>query len=337
VVDRGLLPDPALRAAIRERVRRKLAHERRGGVDARSERFRAFVAARRTGPVTVHPDAPNAQHYEVPTAFYELFLGPRLKYSSAWWPEGVHELTAAEAAMLALTCRRAELADGQRILELGCGWGSLTLWMAERLPDAEIVAVSSSATQRAHVEQRTGELGLGNVEVITTDVAHLEPRGRFDRVVSVEMLEHVRNHGELLARIARWLEPDGRMFAHVFSHRELAWSFDPDVTRDWMARWFFTGGIMPSDDLLPRVTTDLVELDRWRLSGTHYERTLDAWLARLDDRADEATAVLAVAHGTGDAHAWRHRWRTFLMASAELWGYRGGDEFGVTHHLFAPT
>lgn len=335
VVDRGLLPDAVLRAVVRERVRRKLAQERRGGVDARSERMRAFVEARRKGPITVHPDAANAQHYEVPTAFYELILGPRLKYSAAWWPPGVDHLAAAEDAMLDLTCRRAGVADGQRILELGCGWGSLSLWMAERFPGAEIVAVSNSATQRAHIERRAAEVGVANLSVLTTDVADLQPDGRFDRVVSVEMLEHVRNHGELLERIARWLEPDGRMFAHVFSHRDLAWSFEHDVATDWTARWFFTGGIMPSDDLLPRVTTDLVEVDRWRLSGTHYERTLNAWLDRLDEHVEEVTAVLAATHGAGQADAWRHRWRLFLLASAELWGYRGGDDFGVTHHLFA--
>lgn len=337
LVDRGVLPDPVLRAVVRERVRRELAHERRGGVDARSERMRAFVEARREGPITVHPDVVNAQHYEVPTAFYELILGPRLKYSSAWWPEGVDDLAAAEEAMLDLTCRRAGLADGQRILELGCGWGSLTLSMAERFPGAEIVAVSNSTTQRVHVERRATELGVANLSVVTTDVADLRPEGRFDRIVSVEMLEHVRNHGELLARIARWLEPDGRMFAHVFSHRDLAWSFEHDAARDWMGRWFFTGGIMPSDDLLPRLTTDLVESDRWRPSGTHYERTLNAWLERLDERADEVTAVLATTYGADEADARRHRWRLFLLASAELWGYRGGDEFGVTHHLFAPA
>jgi cyclopropane-fatty-acyl-phospholipid synthase len=337
VIDRGLLPDPVLAVAIRARVRRKLRSEGRGDAAARAARLADFVAARRVGPVTEHPDAANAQHYEVPTAFYELVLGPRRKYSAAWWPDGVDDLAAAEEAMLELTGRRAELADGQRILELGCGWGSLTLWMAERYPGAEILAVSNSSTQRAFIEAQAAERGLVNVRVQTIDVADLEPAGRFDRVVSVEMLEHVRNHGELLSRIARWLEPDGRCFAHVFSHRELAWSFEHDQAEDWMARWFFTGGIMPSDDLLPRVTDALVEVERWWFPGVHYERTLRAWLARLDERGAEVTAVLADAYGPEQARAWRNRWRLFLLASAELWGYRNGDEFGVTHHLFAPS
>lgn len=335
-IDRGLLPDWVLSPVIRARVARKVRSEMRGTPSDRARRLEAFIEARRSGKVTEHVDAANAQHYEVPTAFFELVLGPRRKYSSCWWPDGVNDLASAEDAMLDLTCQRARLADGQRILELGCGWGSLTLWMAERYPSAEILAVSNSSTQRAYIEQQAQARDITNVSVRTVDVAQFDPPGRFHRVVSVEMLEHVRNHGELLGRIARWLEPEGLFFAHVFSHREMAWSFEHERSSDWMARWFFTGGIMPSDDFLPRVSSDLVEQERWRLPGVHYERTLRAWLELLDVHAEEVLALFADTYSADQARAWLHRWRVFFLASAELWGYHGGEEFGVTHHLFAP-
>lgn len=334
-IDRGWIPDPVLRRAITARVARKVAHEMRGGVDQRSERLRSFLEARSKGPVTVEVDAANAQHYEVPTAFFVEVLGPRLKYSAAVWPEGATELAEAEDATLELTASRAELRDGQRVLELGCGWGSFSLWLAERHPESEITAVSNSATQRAHIEARAAERGLTNLTVITADIAHFEPEGRFDRIVSIEMLEHVSNHAELMGRIARWLEPDGRLFVHVFSHREMGWEFSTE-SRDWMGRYFFTGGVMPSDDMLPTVATDLTLVDHWRISGTHYERTLNAWLAQMDERRDSVLAILAETYGADQAEAWFQRWRLFFMASAQLWGYRRGNEFLVSHYLFRP-
>ena len=332
-VDRGWIPDPVLCRIVTLRVGRKVSHERRGSVDDRSDRHRAFLEARSKGPITHHVAEANRQHYEVPTSFFEHVLGPHMKYSAAVWPEGVDDLAVAEAHTLALTCARAQLADGQRILELGCGWGSLSLWMAEHHPRAEILAVSNSSTQRAFIESRARERGLENLTVITSDIAELEPEGRFDRVVSVEMLEHVSNHAELLSRVAHWLTPDGLLFVHVFSHRDLGWEFDAGSSRDWMGRYFFSGGVMPSDDLLPRVATDLDLVDHWRLSGRHYERTLNAWLDRLDRRREAVMPILVETYGA-DAASWFQRWRLFFMASAQLWGYRGGDEFLVSHYLF---
>lgn len=333
-IDRGLLPDPVLRRIVTARVARKARHETRGGVDERSDRLREFLEARTKGPITQHVDAANRQHYEVPTAFFAEVLGPRLKYSAAVWPDGVDDLRVAEEATLELSAARAELADGQRVLELGCGWGSMSLWMAERYPASEIVAVSNSATQRDHIEGLARERELDNLTVITSDIADFEPDDTFDRIVSVEMLEHVSNHSELLDRIARWLRPDGRLFVHVFSHREMGWEFDAASPRDWMGRYFFSGGVMPSDDMLPKLATDLVLVDHWRLSGRHYERTLNAWLARLDERREAVMPILVDTYGPDGAEAWFHRWRLFFLASAQLWGYRGGDEFLVSHYLF---
>ncbi|MGY6500572.1 MAG: SAM-dependent methyltransferase [Acidimicrobiales bacterium] len=333
MIDRGLLPDAVLRRVITARVGRKVRAETRGTFDERSERLRRFLEARAKGPITHHTDHANAQHYEVPTEFFVEVLGPRLKYSAAVWPDGVDTLADAEEATLELTARRAELRDGQRVLELGCGWGSFTLWAAQRFPASEIVAVSNSATQRAHIESVARERGLTNVTVVTADIAEFDPGATFDRIVSIEMLEHVSNHGELLRRIATWLEPDGQMFVHVFSHREVGWEFDADAATDWMGRYFFSGGVMPSDDMLPRLAGDLSLVDHWRVSGTHYERTLNAWLARMDERRDSVMPILATVYGD-DAAAWFERWRVFFMASAQLWGYRRGDEFLVSHYLF---
>ena len=332
VVDSGRLPDAALRAAIRGLLR-----VRRAADGSSPEDLAARLDA---GPVTVAVDAANTQHYEVPSAFFALMLGPRLKYSAAWWPEGVTSLAEAEEAMLDLTCRRAGIADGQDVLELGCGWGSLTLWMAERYPGARIVAVSNSSTQREHILARAAERGLSNVTVLTADVGDLGvgshsdvvAPGRFDRVISVEMLEHVRNHRELGRRIARWLRPGGELFVHVFAHRSRPYLFETDGPGDWMARHFFTGGMMPSEDWIPARMDALEHRQTWRFDGRHYTRTLAAWRGLLEERREATLEVLAQGATAEEAERRWQRWRTFLIACEELFAARRGREWGVVHH-----
>jgi cyclopropane-fatty-acyl-phospholipid synthase len=283
------------------------------------------------------PHLANRQHYEVPAVFFEVVLGRNLKYSSALWDPGTASLDDAEARMLALTCERAGLADGQRILDLGCGWGSLALFAAERHPGARITAVSNSASQGAFVRARAAARGLGNVEVVTADVNRFAPPGRFDRVVSVEMFEHVRNWPELLRRVRGWLEPGGRLFVHVFAHRRFAYPFEVDGDGDWMARHFFTGGIMPSHELLARVGGPLEVEARWLVPGTHYQRTAEAWLRRLDSGFPRAVAALARALPRREAELQARRWRIFFLACAELFGFAGGEEWVVSHHRLAPA
>jgi cyclopropane-fatty-acyl-phospholipid synthase len=332
LVDSGRLPDAVLRGAIRSLLRTRRASD---GPDHESLAAELFA-----GPVTVAVDAANAQHYEVPADFFALILGPRLKYSSAWWPESVGTLEDAEEAMLELTCRRAGIADGQDVLELGCGWGSLTLWMAEHFPGARIVAVSNSMTQRAHILARAAERGLGNVTVLTCDVGELGVSAhadvvapdRFDRVISVEMFEHVRNHRELGRRIARWLRPGGELFVHVFAHRARPYLFEVGGSGDWMARHFFTGGMMPSEDWLPFAIDVLDHRQTWRFDGRHYTRTLAAWRELLESRRDETLSVLARGTTASEAVRRWHRWRTFLIACEELFAARRGREWGVVHH-----
>lgn len=316
VVELDLLPEPVLRRAIRASLARRLRRERARAAEER----RALLASLRNGPIALQPAKPNEQHYEEPARFFELVLGPRLKYSACLWEEGTATLAEAEEAMLALTCERARLEDGMTILDLGCGWGSFALYAAERYPAARITAVSNARTQRAWIEARAP----GNVSVVTADVNELELEGRFDRIVSIEMFEHMRNYELLLAKLAGLLEPDGLLFVHHFCHHELAYAY----TEGWMARTFFTAGLMPSEGLLLELQDDLALVERWSVSGRHYARTCEAWLESLSAHAEE------IRQRWGRAHL--GRWRTFFLACAELFAYRGGAEWLVAHYLLAP-
>lgn len=336
LAERGLVPDPLVRAGIRALLARHLDALRGGEPEARRRRDEAFLERLGSGPIALAPESANAQHYEVPAAFFERVLGPRLKYSSGHWPEGVGTLAQAEEAMLELTCDRAGIEDGMAILDLGCGWGALALWLAERYPGARVLAVSNSAAQRRHIEERRGSAGLANLEVVTADVNGFDPGRRFDRVVSVEMFEHVRNQRELLRRVAGWLRPGGRLFLHVFSHRDTPYPFETDADEAWMARHFFTGGIMPSHRMYERFQDDLALEASWRESGRHYARTLESWLVRLDQQREPLERLLAPQAPPDEARRAVQRWRLFLMACAELFDYAGGGEWGVSHHRFAP-
>jgi cyclopropane-fatty-acyl-phospholipid synthase len=335
LVERGLVPDALVRQGIRRLCATRLEEEGMFDPARADARFRALLAELRRSPLAIETDAANAQHYEVPTRFFELCLGKRLKYSSCYYPTGAETLDEAEEAMLALYGERAQLADGQDILELGCGWGSLTLWMAQLYPSARITAVSNSATQRAHIETACAMRGLANVRVLTCDVNRLElPDAAFDRCVSIEMFEHLRNYESLFARIAGWLRPGGRLFAHIFCHRHLMYPFEATGEDDWMGRHFFTGGLMPAADTFLHFQRDLRLEERWLLPGTHYERTANHWLANHDLRRDAVMEVLSAAYGKDQAARWNQRWRMFWMACAELFGYQAGRQWQVAHYRF---
>jgi cyclopropane-fatty-acyl-phospholipid synthase len=325
--ERGHVPDALARFGMRRLIRSRLRDEQRGG----EARQRAFFDSLRSGPVAIATADANAQHYEVPSAFFETVLGPRLKYSCAWFEGAGDDLARAEEAMLALTCERAGVANGMRLLDLGCGWGSLSLWLAEQYPDAAITAVSNSATQRAHITARAAAAGLSNLEVITANVVDWVTTERFDRVLSIEMFEHMRNYAALLGKVACWLAPEGKLFTHVFCHRNTGYHY---VEGDgWMEKHFFTGGIMPREDQFERFPDQVHVERRWWVNGQHYERTCNQWLARLDARRDEVTAICRETYGVDTAEVWVQRWRMFFMACAELFGIDGGASYGVVHTL----
>jgi cyclopropane-fatty-acyl-phospholipid synthase len=340
MAERGLLPDIALRAGIRQLLRQRLDESQARHAESAAQLTAQFIASLPRAALALVPEKANEQHYELPAPLFLNMLGPQLKYSCCWWPDGVETLEDAEEAALRETATRAGLTDGQTILELGCGWGSLSLWMAAHFPQSQITAVSNSASQRAFILGRAQERGLTNLQVITKDFNQLgddgQLEGRFDRIVSVEMFEHLRNWPEAFRKVSRWLRDDGRFFMHVFAHRGAPYAFEVRDETDWMSQYFFSGGMMPSDDLALRCQGDLALLQHWRWDGRHYGRTAGAWLECFDANRLAVMPVLESVYGAASAPMWWQRWRLFLLSVQELFNYEQGQQWWVSHYLFAP-
>jgi cyclopropane-fatty-acyl-phospholipid synthase len=330
----GLVPDSVIRSGIRRLLDRKLAEIRAGDNAFAVETVNAFVDMQRQSPIALVPELANEQHYEVPAAFFEQVLGAHRKYSCGYWPEGVETLDESEVAALRQTCQRAEIEDGMSVLDLGCGWGSLSLWIAQRFPRCNVMSVSNSKSQQQYITARAAELGLDNIEVFTVDMNDFDTDKRFDRVVSVEMFEHMRNYPELFRRIDGWLQPGGRFFMHIFTHRTTPYEYIDRGPSDWMTRHFFSGGIMPSADLPLRTCAPMQVERQWAWNGNNYARTCRAWLQQIDDRKDAVMPILADTYGKAESGRWFMRWRIFFMACEELFRYRGGNEWYVSHYLF---
>ncbi len=332
-MEKDLYPDWLIRMGIRQLLSLKLKEEDRGSVEEQQKALSALVEELKKSPIAIETKAANEQHYEVPAQFFKIALGPNLKYSCALW-DNAKTLGEAEEAMLKLTCQRAELSNQQEILELGCGWGSLSLFMAKQYPESKILAVSNSRTQKIYIDEQAHRRGLTNIEVQTADVTHFETERRFDRVVSVEMFEHMKNYEQLMAKIAKFLKPGGKLFVHIFSHREYAYHYENKDGNDWLTEHFFTGGIMPSDDLLLYFQKDLKLVQHWNVSGTHYEKTANAWAENMHRHRAEILPIFSETYGQDQTIKWFVYWKVFFLACAELWGFKDGQEWIVSHYQF---
>ncbi|ACV27781.1 SAM-dependent methyltransferase [Kangiella koreensis] len=334
LIERGLLPDRLVRLGIRKLCEQRLAEESAYDCEAQGERYHDFLQELKSSEVAIKTDKANEQHYEVPAQFYHYALGKNLKYSSAYWPDGVNNLDAAEQAMLELYAERGEFVDGQDILELGCGWGSLTMFLAAKYPNSTITGVSNSNSQREYIEQQAKERGLSNITIITQDINQFDPGRQFDRIISIEMFEHVRNYEVLFERVSQWLKDDGKVFLHVFCHRYLMYPFLEEGDDNWMGRYFFSGGQMPAADTFLNFQHYLQLDRRWLVSGQHYEKTSNAWLANMDQNHKQIMPLFETVYGKDLSKVWFQRWRIFFMACAELFGYADGNEWMVAHYRF---
>ena len=334
LAEKGFLPDLLIRLGIKRLCGQRLSETNTLGLEALENSHQQWIDLLTESPVAIVPEKANEQHYEVPPKFFELVLGANLKYSSGYWSKEVFSLDESELEMLKITCERAGLVDGQDILELGCGWGSLTCFMAQKFPNSKINAVSNSKDQRNFIQQKNDKLNLQNIKVVTADMNDFSTDEKFDRVISIEMFEHMRNYDELLKRIDGWLKQNGKLFVHIFSHKEVAYPFEDKGDGDWMAREFFSGGQMPSHRLLMSFP-DRMKIEKdWRVSGTHYEKTSLAWLRKMDTNKIEVLELFKTTYGEKDASEWFQRWRIFFMSCEVLFGFNEGSEWGVSHYLF---
>jgi cyclopropane-fatty-acyl-phospholipid synthase len=334
LAEHGLLPDNIVRFGIRKLLKQRLKDEFANDAEQQNKRYRELLESLRKSPIAIETDAANEQHYEVPAEFYQYILGAHLKYSSCYWDDETANLDQAEAKMLSFTMERAQLQNDQHILELGCGWGSLTLWMAQKFPTSRITAVSNSSSQREYIEKQAQLRHLDNIKIITCDVNQLNLQHQFDRIISVEMFEHMRNYDSLLNKVALWLKPEGKLFVHIFCHRYLAYPFETQGDDNWMGRYFFTGGLMPARDTLLHFQTHLQLQCQWDLSGSHYQKTAEVWLTNMDKNSQEIIRLFTESYGNKQANLWLQRWRIFFMSCAELFGYNNGNEWLIAHYLF---
>ena len=334
LAEKRLVPDRLIRIGIRQLLKKRLHDEFIDDPEERNIRYEKLLQNLKDSPIAMETEAANDQHYEIPAEFFKYVLGENLKYSACYWDDSTEHLGHAEQKMLDLYLHNAQIQDGQEILELGCGWGSLTLWMAERYPQCKITAVSNSASQRQHIESQVKLRGLDNVQVITCDVNKLSIDRRFDRVISVEMFEHVRNYENLLQKISQWLKPGGKLFVHIFCHKVLAYPFETEGDDNWMGRYFFTGGLMPARDTLLYFQNNLSIERQWSFSGSHYKKTAEAWLSNLDEYRKPIINLFNRIYGPDEGQLWVQRWRMFFMACSELFGYEDGEQWIVAHYRF---
>lgn len=333
-VEQGYIPDSIIRKGIQRLLKTRLKDIAAADGETSNQVKTQFIKTMSQAPIALSPDKANEQHYEVPAEFYERVLGKHNKYSCCYWDENTTNLDQAEQKALQLSGQHAQLENGQSILELGCGWGSLTLWMANQYPDSQITAVSNSHSQKKHIEQLAAIQGINNISVITCDMNEFETTAKFDRVVSIEMFEHMRNWSLLFNKVADWLNDNGKFFMHVFSHHSTPYLFEVNDSSDWMSEYFFTGGLMPCDDLALHFQNDLSINNSWAWNGDHYAKTANAWLQNMDQHKQQLMPLISKTYGADQTQIWWMRWRIFFMACTELFAYEQGQQWHVMHYLF---
>lgn len=333
LLEKNLIPDPLIRKGIRDLLKQRLLTENKGNVEAQQAHLMRFIEALKTPPATVNAAVKKEQVYEVPVEFYKYCFGQHLKHSCCLWNDGVLDINMAEQEMLELTCKRAALENGQQVLELGCGWGSLSLFMAARYPASSFTAVTDSPAQKQYISEQAEQRGITNIKIVSSEMYALNLSGQFDRVISVEMFEHIGNYQQLLKMIGHALKPEGKLFIHIFTHKEFAYRFDATDNTNLVSRYFFTGGIMPSDKLLFYFNDDVKIQAHWHVSGLHYQKTAEAWLSNMDANKNNILPLFEQTYGKDEAIKWWNYWRIFYMSCAELWGYNNGNEWLVSHYL----
>ena len=334
LLEKNKIPDALIRVEIRKLLKQRLRDEKKVSTELQQQHLMQIIEELKNSPIAINTIDANEQHYEVPTEFYQYCLGKHLKYSSGYWKDGVNDIDTSEKDMLQLTCERAELKNGQDVLELGCGWGSLSLFMAAEFPQSNFTVVSNSRTQKIYIDEQAKQRNITNLTVVTADMNTFKIDKKFDRVVSVEMFEHMRNYEKLMKKISSFLKENGKLFVHIFTHKEYTYKFEVKDETDWMSKYFFSGGIMPGDNLLFYFDDEIPVEKHWHVSGLHYSKTSEAWLKNMDAHKKEIMPLFAKTYGEKNALKWWVYWRVFFMACAELWKYNNGDEWMVSHYLF---
>ncbi|XP_057959261.1 (S)-coclaurine N-methyltransferase isoform X2 [Malania oleifera] len=333
-LERNLLPDAVIRILTRLLLASRLRSGYRPSSDLQLSDLLHFSHCLREMPIAIDTDKPKAQHYELPTSFFKLVLGKHLKYSCCYFPDKSSTLEDAEKAMLEVYCKRSRIEDGHTVLDVGCGWGSLTLYIAQNYANCRITGICNSSTQKAHIEEQCQELQLQNVEIIVADISTFKMEASYDRIFSIEMFEHMKNYKDLLKKISEWMKQDGLLFIHHFCHKAFAYHFEDIDEDDWITRYFFTGGTMPSANLLLYFQDDVSVVDHWLVNGRHYQQTSEEWLKRMDQNMASIRSIMESTYGKDSATKWTVYWRTFFIAVAELFGYNNGEEWMVAHFLF---
>ncbi|EMN02379.1 cyclopropane-fatty-acyl-phospholipid synthase [Leptospira noguchii str. 1993005606] len=335
LLEKDIFPDWLIRFKIRRLLAQRLKQENQGSIEANQKRLIDYVNVLKQSPIAVYTKAANEQHYEVPAEFFKLVMGKYMKYSSGYWETSETSFDESERKMLEITCQRAKIQNGMSILDLGCGWGSLSLYLAENFPKSQIVGVSNSKSQKKYIDEQIKKRRLKNLKIITADMNEFKIIKKFDRLVSVEMLEHMRNYEKLFERFSSFLKPEGLFFVHIFTHHRFAYPFEIKDDTDWMSRYFFTGGQMPSHNLFLYFQKDFQIQNQWAINGTHYANTSETWLSRMYQNKTEIINIFMDVYGDKYALKWFVYWKVFFMACAELWKYKRGEEWIVSHYLFS--